>query len=55
MSAASMLATCALLLAVATAAKTQDIDWRKVDTTLGRAAVISGEVHRYGFPRSNCR
>src|SRR5437868_9538895 len=52
MSAVRMLATCVLLLTVA-AAKSQDIDWKKVDSTLGRTAAVSGEVHRYGFPRSD--
>jgi hypothetical protein len=31
----------------------QEIDWKKVDTVLGRAGAVSGEVHRYGFPRSD--
>src|SRR5580700_5193648 len=31
-----------------------DIDWQKVDEAFGRkAAVVSGDVHRYGFPRSD--
>src|SRR6516225_7201412 len=35
-------------------ASAQDVDWQKVDDTLGRkAAVISGDVHRYGFPRTD--
>ena len=37
------------------AAAHADIDWTKVDAELGRAASISGEVHRYGFPRSDLR
>src|SRR5437660_8005236 len=40
-------------LAFAGAASAQDIDWKKVDTTLGRGAAVSGDVHRYGFPRSD--
>src|SRR4029453_1191219 len=36
-----------------TAAQSQEIDWRKVDETFGRKAVVSGDVHRYGFPRSD--
>src|SRR5689334_332380 len=40
-----------------TAAHAQDqaknIDWQKVDETLGREAAVSGDVHRYGFPRSD--
>jgi biotin operon repressor len=32
----------------------QQIDWDKVDTAFGRkAAVVSGDVHRYGFPRTD--
>jgi hypothetical protein len=53
MSAVQMLTTFALVLTIATASKAQEIDWKKVDSTLGRAAVVSGEVHRYGFPRSD--
>src|SRR6202158_1345253 len=29
-----------------------DIDWTKVDAALGKSAVVSGDVHRYGLPRS---
>src|SRR6201990_893333 len=36
-----------------TAAGAQEIDWNKVDDTLGRKPVVSGDVHRYGFPRSD--
>src|SRR5262249_12282586 len=32
----------------------QAIDWQKVDDAFGRkAAVISGDAHRYGFPRTD--
>jgi hypothetical protein len=37
----------------ATAARVQEIDWQKVDDALGRKAAVSGDVHRYGFPRSD--
>jgi hypothetical protein len=38
----------------ATAARAQDVDWQKVDDALGRkAAVVSGDAHRYGFPRTD--
>src|SRR3954453_21452090 len=37
----------------ATAANAQDIDWKKVDTAIGRSAAVSGDVHRYGFPRTD--
>src|SRR3954462_11874033 len=40
-------------VALAGAAQAQDIDWTKVDTALGRKATISGDVHRYGFPRTD--
>jgi hypothetical protein len=35
------------------AANAQEIDWTKVDSALGRTAAVSGDVHRYGFPRSD--
>jgi hypothetical protein len=34
-------------------AHAQTIDWKKVDTALGKTANVSGEVHRYGLPRSD--
>jgi hypothetical protein len=46
-----------LLLATAmvlpTLARAADIDWKKVDAALGKTAAVSGEVHRYGLPRSD--
>jgi hypothetical protein len=49
------LAVLILLSAIAgsTLAQATDIDWKKVDTALGKSAVVSGEVHRYGLPRSD--
>src|SRR5256885_1031048 len=47
-----MLAICATA-AVATAARGQNIDWKKVDEAAGRSAAVSGDVHRYGFPRTD--
>jgi len=42
------------ILTSATAAFAQDVDWQKVDEALGRkAAVVAGDVHRYGFPRTD--
>src|SRR3954463_13492223 len=38
---------------VPAAAQAQSIDWKQVDTAMGRSATVSGEVHRYGFPRSD--
>jgi uncharacterized protein DUF1259 len=34
-------------------AHAQAINWQKVDETLGRKPAVSGDVHRYGFPRSD--
>src|SRR5215203_2252481 len=38
---------------LATAANAQEIDWAKVDGTLGRKATVTADVHRYGFPRTD--
>ncbi|MGE5162708.1 MAG: DUF1259 domain-containing protein [Sphingobacteriales bacterium] len=35
------------------AATAQTIDWQKVDAAMGRKAAVTGDVHRYGFPRSD--
>jgi hypothetical protein len=40
-------------LLFASTAHAQEIDWKKVDETLGRTAAVSGDVHRYGFPRTD--
>src|SRR5215467_7854911 len=40
-------------LAFATSAGAQEIDWKQVDTALGKTAAVSGEIHRYGFPRTD--
>src|SRR5712675_1771534 len=32
-----------------------DIDWKKVDTAIGKTATVSGEIHRYGLPRSDLK
>jgi hypothetical protein len=53
-----MRATYAFLLAVLAVAfsgiaNAQDIDWKKVDEAAGRTAAVSGDVHRYGFPRTD--
>jgi hypothetical protein len=34
-------------------ATAQEIDWKKVDEAAGRTAAVSGDVHRYGFPRTD--
>jgi Domain of Unknown Function (DUF1259) len=36
-----------------TSAHAQEIDWQKVDDALGRKPAVSGDVHRYGFPRAD--
>jgi len=36
----------------ALAANAQEIDWKKVDSALGKSAAVSDDVHRYGYPRS---
>ena len=38
---------------ITTAAMAQEIDWQKVDEAFGRKAAVSGDVHRYGFPRTD--
>jgi hypothetical protein len=45
----------AILLAVAstTTANAQEVDWQKVDAAMGRSGAVTGDVHRYGFPRSD--
>ena len=37
----------------ASGAAAQEVDWKKVDEALGRSAAVSGDVHRYGFPRAD--
>jgi hypothetical protein len=34
-------------------AQAQDVEWQKVDETLGRKPAVSDDVHRYGFPRTD--
>jgi hypothetical protein len=41
------------IVAFATAAGAQDIDWPKVDAAFSRKSAVSGDVHRYGFPRTD--
>jgi hypothetical protein len=51
---AALLLGGAALVAAAAGARAQDMDWQKVDDTFGRKpAVVSGDVHRYGFPRTD--
>jgi hypothetical protein len=34
-------------------AQAQEVDWQRVNEILGRSPPASGDVHRYGFPRSD--
>src|SRR3954454_11901485 len=34
-------------------AHAQAVDWQKVDEAFGRKPVVSDDVHRYGFPRTD--
>ena len=45
--------SCGLALMLAQTANAQEIDWMKVDEAIGRSAAVSGDVHRYGFPRTD--
>ena len=40
-------------LFISALANAQEIDWQKVDDALGRKPAVSGDVHRYGFPRTD--
>ena len=49
-----ILAAAILSAALAGIARAEDVDWNKVDAALGRkAAAVGGDVHRYGFPRTD--
>jgi len=37
----------------AAAASAQEVDWQKVDEAFGRKGTVAGDVHRYGFPRTD--
>jgi hypothetical protein len=47
------MALCGLAAMFASSAVAQEIDWKKVDEAIGRTAAVSGDVHRYGFPRTD--
>jgi hypothetical protein len=53
MRAARLLVAICATATIATAANAQGIDWQKVDTAIGRSAAVTGDVHRYGFPRTD--
>ena len=49
-----LLAVIGAICASTSMARAQAIDWQKVNDAFGRkAAVISGDAHRYGFPRTD--
>jgi hypothetical protein len=50
-----LLTGCSMVVSTAAAANAQAIDWAKIDTTFGRTAAVAGEIHRYGFPRTDLR
>jgi hypothetical protein len=55
-----MRATAAILFAslslpCVTAATAGETDWKEVDLVFGRAAAVSGPIHRYGLPRSDLK
>jgi biotin operon repressor len=52
MRALKLLPLCAALT-ISSAASAQTVDWKKVDSVLGRTAAVTGDVHRYGFARSD--
>ena len=49
----SAIAIYGLILASGGIASAQEVDWKAVDAALGRTAAIAGDVHRYGFPRTD--
>jgi len=50
----TLLSAAILSAALVGAAQAQEVDWTKVDDACGRkAATVGGDVHRYGFPRSD--
>jgi len=49
-----ILSAAILSAALAGIARAEEVDWSKVDAALGRkAAAVGGDVHRYGFPRTD--
>jgi Domain of Unknown Function (DUF1259) len=47
------LLTLVAAMAFPTLAIAANFDWKKVDAALGKTGIVSGEVHRYGIPRSD--
>ena len=49
----AVLTLLATLSGLPTIASSSEIDWKNVDAALGKTATVTGEVHRYGLPRSD--
>jgi hypothetical protein len=47
------MAAAALAALTVSGAFAQEIDWKKVDEAFGRSGAVAGDVHRYGFPRTD--
>jgi hypothetical protein len=47
------IAGCLFAISFAASAQAQAIDWQKVDDAFGRKPVVTDDVHRYGFPRTD--
>jgi Domain of Unknown Function (DUF1259) len=43
----------AAVVLISAAVSAQQIDWQKIDEALGRNPAVTGDVHRYGFPRTD--
>ena len=43
----------ALTVAITGTSFAQAFEWEKVDAAIGRKAIVTGDVHRYGFPRTD--
>ena len=41
------------VVAFSSSAMAQQVDWHKVDDAFGRKGTVAGDVHRYGFPRTD--
>src|SRR5262245_39111337 len=41
------------IVAFSSTAMAQQVDWQKVDDAFGRKGTVAGDVHRYGFPRTD--
>ena len=52
MRAVHVLAICTMAT-IGSAASAQEVDWKKVNEAIGRSAAVSGDVRRYGFPRTD--